>query len=258
MQHLIALIVGMLFGAGLALSGMADPARVRGFLDLFGTWDPTLAFVMAGAIVPMAIAWRVQKRLGKPLLAGQFDLPTSTLWDTKLALGAVLFGVGWGIAGLCPGPAIAALALAPASVGWFVLAMLAGMLLHRAQTTFTDKKAPITKASLQVQALNPHISVSVQIQIAHVDEIAALGFRSIICNRPDFEAPEQPLAQDIAAAADAAGIKFAYIPTASTAPDAVACWAMAEALKTLPQPVLAFCRTGARSKSLVEQIAQAS
>lgn len=258
MQHLIALIVGMLFGAGLALSGMADPARVRGFLDLFGAWDSTLAFVMAGAIVPMAIAWRVQKRLEKPLLAGQFDLPSSTLWDTKLAVGAVLFGVGWGIAGLCPGPAVASLALAPSSAGLFVLAMLTGMLLHRLQTSWGNKKASEAKPLLRIDALNPQVSVSAQIRVDQVDELAALGFRSIICNRPNFEAPEQPEAQDIATAAEAAGLKFVHIPTASTAPDSVARLAMAQALKTLPQPILAYCRTGARAKSLVEQITQAS
>jgi len=130
-QSFIALFAGALFGAGLAFSGMADPQRVRGFLDLFGTWDPTLAFVMGGALVPMAIAWRVQKRMTAPLSAMQFSLPTNRDLDPRLIGGAALFGVGWGAAGLCPGPAIADLAIAPVPAAIFVVAMLGGMILHR-------------------------------------------------------------------------------------------------------------------------------
>ena len=108
---------GTLFGAGLALGGMTDPARVRGFLDLFGAWDPTLAFVMGGAVIVMAVAWRIQPRLAHPLF--------------KLIAGSALFGIGWGIAGLCPGPGVAALVLEPVGAAIFVVAMLAGMGLVR-------------------------------------------------------------------------------------------------------------------------------
>ncbi len=128
---LIALLSGTLFGAGLAFSGMADPQRVRGFLDLFGPWDPTLAFVMVGALVPMIVAWRLRPKLTKPLAAEAFDIPGARKIDSKLALGAVLFGAGWGIAGLCPGPALAALALQTLPAAVFVLAMFAGMAVHR-------------------------------------------------------------------------------------------------------------------------------
>ena len=107
-----ALIAGALFGAGLTVSGMADPQRVRGFLDLFGAWDPTLAFVMGGALIPMAIAWRFQRRMTSPMAAERFALPTARDLDPRLIGGAALFGIGWGIAGLCPGPAIADLAIA--------------------------------------------------------------------------------------------------------------------------------------------------
>lgn len=131
LQLPLALLAGALFGAGLAVSGMADPQRVRGFLDLFGAWDPTLAFVMGGALIPMAVAWRLQKRMSSPLAAGGFTLPTRRDLDPRLIAGAALFGIGWGVAGLCPGPAIADLALAPVPAGIFVVAMLAGMLLHR-------------------------------------------------------------------------------------------------------------------------------
>jgi len=127
----IALLSGALFGAGLAVSGMADPQRVRGFLDLFGTWDPTLAFVMGGAILPMVVAWRLQARMPAPMAAPVFSLPTRRDLDPRLITGSALFGIGWGVAGLCPGPAIADLAVAPAPAATFVAAMLVGMILHK-------------------------------------------------------------------------------------------------------------------------------
>jgi uncharacterized protein len=133
-QPAVALVAGVLFGAGLAVSGMADPARVQAFLDLFGNWDPTLAFVMGGAMVPMAVAWLIQKRMQKPFADANFNLPDTTKLDGKLAAGAVLFGMGWGISGLCPGPALADLAIAPAQAGIAVLAMFAGMAAHRLTT----------------------------------------------------------------------------------------------------------------------------
>ena len=131
MRAVIGLASGLLFGAGLAVSGMLDPVRVRSFLDLFGAWDSTLAFVMGGAMIPMAIAWLIQRRMAAPAAGSDFHLPGSALIDRRLIGGAVLFGIGWGLAGLCPGPAIASLgtALAPAAI--FVAAMLAGMALFK-------------------------------------------------------------------------------------------------------------------------------
>ena len=130
-RYLPPLVSGAIFGAGLAIGGMTNPARVRGFLDLFGKWDPTLAFVMGGAVAVMAIAWRVREGMDRPLFGERFSLPDRSDLDARLIAGAALFGVGWGIAGLCPGPAVATLALAPMSAVPFVLAMLAGMALHR-------------------------------------------------------------------------------------------------------------------------------
>ena len=122
---------GTLFGMGLTVSGMTDPQRVRGFLDLFGNWDPTLAFVMGGAVVVMAVAWRIQARMTKPVFGDKFALPDRTDLDPRLIAGAALFGIGWGIAGLCPGPAVASLVLSPVRAIPFVAAMLAGMLLQK-------------------------------------------------------------------------------------------------------------------------------
>jgi hypothetical protein len=125
---------GLLFGFGLALSGMLDPARVRGFLDIFGAWDPSLAFVLAGAVMTTFIGVRVSKRLASPALAPRFDLPAKSHIDAELILGAAIFGVGWGIAGLCPGPAIASLSLGLWPTIVFTAAMIIGMALFRLAT----------------------------------------------------------------------------------------------------------------------------
>lgn len=130
-EVLIALASGTIFGAGLALGGMTDPSRVRGFLDLFGAWDPTLAFVMGGAVVVMALAWVVQRQMLRPLFAEGFALPDRSDLTPRLIGGSALFGIGWGIAGLCPGPGFAALAIEPVSAAIFVVAMLAGMVMVR-------------------------------------------------------------------------------------------------------------------------------
>lgn len=122
---------GLLFGAGLALGGMLDPRKVRGFLDIAGDWDPSLAFVMGGAVIVMAVAWRVVAAMDRPLFAHQFSLPDRRDIDGPLVGGAMLFGIGWGIAGICPGPAVATLALAPVQIFPFIAAMVVGMLVAR-------------------------------------------------------------------------------------------------------------------------------
>lgn len=128
---LIAFGAGLLFGLGLVTSHMVDPACVRGFLDVAGHWDPTLLFFWIGALTPMMVAWRVQRRMLRPLAAAAFNGPGRGKLDTRLFAGAALFGVGWGAAGLCPGPALTSLAVAPGRAALFVAGMLAGMALHR-------------------------------------------------------------------------------------------------------------------------------
>lgn len=128
---IVPFVSGIIFGAGLTIGGMTDPSRVRGFLDLFGDWDPTLAFVMGGAVLVMALAWLLQRGMLRPFLADGFSLPASRDITPRLVGGSALFGIGWGIAGLCPGPGFAAFAIAPGSAAIFVTAMLAGMGLVR-------------------------------------------------------------------------------------------------------------------------------
>ncbi len=130
-QTIVSLASGILFGAGLAISGMVDPARIRAFLDVAGRWDPTLAFVMGGGLIPMAAAWAIVRRWSRPIVADAFHLPATTPIDGRLITGAALFGVGWGLAGVCPGPGIAALAVAPVPALVFCAALAVGFALFR-------------------------------------------------------------------------------------------------------------------------------
>ncbi|MGN6808681.1 MAG: DUF6691 family protein [Trinickia sp.] len=127
MGWLTALLSGLLFGIGLMLSGMANPAKVLGFLDIAGRWDPSLAFVMAGAIAIGAIAFAFAKRLKKSLLGLPMWIPSSSSVTLRLVLGSAAFGVGWGLAGFCPGPALVVLGAGFPKAWGFVAAMLAGM-----------------------------------------------------------------------------------------------------------------------------------
>mgnify|MGYP001797655706 CR=1 FL=1 len=127
MQQLAAFVTGLVFSTGLIISGMINPAKVIGFLDLFGAWDPSLAFVMLGAVAVNFIGLRVILNRPHPAFANGFSLPTRRDIARPLILGATLFGLGWGLAGLCPGPALAALTAAPTTAAGFVAAMLIGM-----------------------------------------------------------------------------------------------------------------------------------
>jgi uncharacterized protein len=122
-----SLLAGLVFGLGLILSGMADPAKVLGFLDLAGSWDPSLALVMLGAIAVGLVAFTVAKQKTKSLLGSELKLPTARHIDRRLVVGSLLFGTGWGIAGFCPGPALAALGMGELKAAVFVAAMLLGM-----------------------------------------------------------------------------------------------------------------------------------
>ena len=127
----VALVTGVIFGVGLTLSGMVEPLKVVGFLDVAGAWDPTLGLVMGGALAVTGLAFPVILRRGRPLWAEAFSLPTRQDLDARLVAGSLLFGIGWGLGGFCPGPALASLALGASGSWVFVAAMAAGMLLHR-------------------------------------------------------------------------------------------------------------------------------
>ena len=127
MVFIAALLSGLVFGLGLLVSGMANPAKVLGFLDLGGLWDPSLAFVMGGAIAVAAVAFAVARRRSVSLLGTAMHLPSARRIDRRLVGGSLLFGVGWGVAGFCPGPALVGVGMGLAQAGVFVAAMLVGM-----------------------------------------------------------------------------------------------------------------------------------
>ena len=127
MQIVTAMLAGLVFGLGLILSGMTNPAKVTGFLDLAGNWDPSLALVMAGAVATAFLPFRIARRRSVALLGGPMRLPAAARIDRRLALGSLAFGMGWGLAGYCPGPALASLLSGGVKPLIFVLAMLAGM-----------------------------------------------------------------------------------------------------------------------------------
>lgn len=142
MTTLAAFLVGLLFGSGLLLSGMANPAKVLGFLDLAGTWDPTLPVVMAGAVAVGIVAFRLAAPRSQSLLGLPIQAPARWPPDRGLVLGSTLFGVGWGLVGLCPGPALVALGAGRGKAALFVLAMLAGMAIY----DFVDARAGVASA----------------------------------------------------------------------------------------------------------------
>ena len=132
LKNLIALIAGILFGIGLIFSGMTNPAKIAGFLDITGTWDPSLAFVMAGALSVGIIAFTWAKRQKQSLLGETMQLPHNTAINARLILGSIAFGIGWGLSGYCPGPAVTSLLTGGVEAITFTGAMLVGMLIFKA------------------------------------------------------------------------------------------------------------------------------
>lgn len=126
MKILMAYAAGLLFGFGLAISGMTDPARVLGFLDIAGEWDPTLIFVLGGAVVTTFIGYRIVLKRSSPIFSDKFQLPTKRKLDSRLLGGAALFGIGWGLSGYCPGPAIASIAGLSIPLVAMLVAMIGG------------------------------------------------------------------------------------------------------------------------------------
>jgi len=147
LRFLAALVSGAMFGFGLSLSGMLDPARVKGFLDVAGDWDPSLAFVLAGAVAVAMLGTRLSRRMKRPVLDKAFHLPPDIGIDRRLILGSALFGIGWGMAGFCPGPAVASLTVGLAPSFLFVAAMIVGMTVHDRLVAARERPSPAGRPS---------------------------------------------------------------------------------------------------------------
>lgn len=236
---------GGTFGIGLTLSGMTDTTKVQGWLDVFGTWDPTLAFVMGGAIAPMAVAWRVARHMYHPVLGSTFPPAPKREVGPNLIIGSVLFGMGWALAGLCPGPAIASLSFGGLGGLVFLLAMLAGMVMAPAI------RAPIDRISnkrspMDIRALTPTYAVSPQIDPSDLPAIKAAGYSTIIDNRPDGEIPPDLHTDIMRAAAEALGLTFVANPIAPGQLGEAQIATQTAAMAASAGPVFAYCASGNR------------
>lgn len=254
---LFALIAGAAFGLGLLLSGMTDTVRVQGWLDVFGQWDPTLAFVLGGAILPMAVAWRVAAARRVSLLGTPFPPAQDSRLGAPLIIGSVLFGMGWGLAGLCPGPAFASLGFG----GWggllFLLAMLTGMLIAPAARRAIDRRTQAHPGghTLDIRHLTETYAVSPQITPDDVAALKAAGFVRVICNRPDAEIPAALHSAAMRGHVEKAGMEFVdnQISPGQFPPDLIARQAAA---MQASGPVFAYCASGNRC-SVVWALTQA-
>ncbi len=255
MRGAVAFLAGGLFGLGLFLSGMTDTVRAQGWLDMFGRWDPTLGFVLGGAILPMAVAWRLAARQGRSLLGAALPGPPTGTIDRDLLIGSLLFGIGWALAGLCPGPALASLSFG----GWngllFLIAMLAAMVgapaLRRAAGPLTR---PV-RHRMDIRHLTDSYAVSPQIAPEDVARIKEAGFVRVICNRPDGEIPAALHAAEVKKAVLAAGMEFVDLPILpGQFPPALI--AGQKAAMQADGPVFAYCATGNRC-SIIWALTQA-
>jgi hypothetical protein len=163
MQALASFLCGLIFGAGLMISGMTQPAKVLGFLDIFGRWDPTLAFVMAGALAVSSMGYILARRQRRPVITALYFWPSRTDIDRPLIVGSVLFGIGWGLAGLCPGPALVNLASLAPRVFAFVVAMIAGMSVldlwqRRVPSASAIENAALANSDGQPKALTNNVN----------------------------------------------------------------------------------------------------
>lgn len=249
MQRLLfALLAGGLFGAGLLVSGMVDTTKVQGWLDVFGNWDPTLAFVMGGAIVPMAVAWRVAARRQSSYLG--FDLPKPPKEDigADLITGSVLFGIGWALVGLCPGPALASIGFGGWGGAVFLIAMLAGMALTPLIRSrwFGGPIAPTPRSKMEIRPLTPTYAVSPQIDPADLAAVKAAGYTTVIDNRPDGEIPPHLHTGVMQAAAEALGLTFVANPVIGGALTMENVRTQAAAMQAATGPVFAYCASGNR------------
>ena len=242
----VGLLCGALFGAGLVLSGMTDTLKVQGWLDVFGQWDATLAFVLGGAILPMAVAWRVAAKRKASILG--FALPEKPKAEVgpKLVIGSALFGMGWALAGLCPGPALASISFG----GWgglvFLLAMAAGMLAAPVTAKRIDGPQAL-RSKMDIRALTPDYAVSPQIDLADLAVIKAAGFTTVINNRPDGEIPPPWQSAAIQAGAEALGLTYVNNPVLPGDFSDTVINTQRAAVAAANGRVFAYCASGNRS-----------
>lgn len=264
-------LIGLLFGWGLIISGMSNPQKVLGFLDLAGAWDPSLIFVMLGAILVGLGGFFIASKRSGAFFGGALHIPSRKDITKPLIIGSFIFGIGWGIAGICPGPALVSVGAGYLKAFVFVIAMLVGMGFcekyctgHRQKRSDTNSHLKSNNVnqnliykekqmSLPITCHNDQFGTLGQIDPSHLSEIAKQGYKSVINNRPDGEGGlDQPKNAEIQAEAEKLGLQYAYLPVVSGAitPDQVI--EMARLLKTMPGPILAFCRSGARSTNLYQ------
>lgn len=258
LRSLSALLSGSLFGAGLLVSGMVDTAKVQGWLDIFGDWDPTLAFVLGGAILPMAVAWRVAEARRTSLLGTPFPARQPAKFDPALITGSVLFGAGWALAGLCPGPALASISFGGWGGAVFLLTMLAGMLITPALRRILPAlpTVPSQGTKMDIRALTETYAVSPQIAIEDLPAVKAAGFTTVIDNRPDAEIPGDLHTAAMRRAAEALGLTFVANPIIGGGMTEANVDAQRAAMNAAKGPVFAYCASGNRC-SQVWALAQA-
>ena len=253
-RNISALFAGALFGSGLVVSGMIDTAKVQGWLDIFGAWDPTLAFVLGGAVLPMLLVWRVADRRGVSILGTPIPARVPAKFDPRLVTGSILFGAGWALAGFCPGPALASLAIGGWGGALFLLAMVAGMV---AAPALSARLPNAWRAqSMDIRALTPDYAVSPQIDPAHLPAIKAAGYVTVIDNRPDGEIPPELHTEVMRKAAEALGLTFVANPIIGGAMTQDNVTAQKAAIAASTGPVFAYCASGNRS-SVVWALAHA-
>lgn len=248
LRAVFALLSGGLFGAGLLVSGMVDTLKVQGWLDVFGDWDPTLAFVLGGAILPMAFAWQVANRRSASLLGTPIPARHPATFDAALITGSVLFGAGWAIAGLCPGPALASIGFGGWGGGVFLLAMLAGMLVTPALRRILPAlpAAPSQGTKMDIRALTETYAVSPQIALEDLPAIKAAGFTTVIDNRPDAEITGDLHTPAMRRAAEALGLTFIANPIIGGGMTPANVEAQRVAINAAKGPVFAYCASGNR------------
>lgn len=234
---------------------MTDTRKVQGWLDVFGDWDPTLAFVMGGAILPMFFAWRLADARRVSVLGTPIPEPSKQGLERNLIIGSALFGMGWALAGLCPGPSLAAISFG----GWgglvFLIAMLVGMLAAPAIKGRLANPAS-TRTAMDIRQLTETYAVSPQITQADLPELKAAGFTTIIDNRPDGEIPGDLHSAAMRQAAEAIGLTFVANPIIGGGMTMANVAAQKAAIDAATGPVFAYCASGNRS-SVVWALAHA-